>query len=160
MRIASREFAKATNPMQSSQCFPKLFENLNFKLDKIEELELLSGETVTLSTVNITGQYGGKLRSEISPWCGVVQNWDWNWELELVVKLVVRWCLALHFSRMIPKFDKGTTSYVPIQYQIPIQGYPLRWSRVYSMEQTYMLDEQGLNPLPYSNSQWVSKSRY
>ena len=42
----------------------------------------------------ITGQYGGKLRSEISPWCVVVLNWYWNWVLDLVVKLVVWWCMT------------------------------------------------------------------
>ena len=33
---------------------------------------------------NITGQYGGKLRHEISPWCGMVLVL----ELELVLDLV------------------------------------------------------------------------
>ena len=42
----------------------------------------------------ITGQYGGKLCPEISPWCGVVLNWYWNWVLDLVVKLVVWWCMT------------------------------------------------------------------
>ena len=43
----------------------------------------------------ITGQNGGKLRPEISPWCGVVVNWYWNWVLELVVKLVMWWsCIS------------------------------------------------------------------
>ena len=49
---------------------------------------------VRCADLEITGQHGGKLRSEISPWCVVVLNWYWNWVLDLVVKLVVWWCMT------------------------------------------------------------------
>ena len=109
-------------------------------------LKMHSEQSPANATNTITGQYGGKLRSEISPWCGVVLNWYWNWVLDLVVKLVVKLVYDRHFSRMIPNSDKGATSYVPVQLLISIQGYPSWGVKI------NILAKLRANPIHNSNS--------